>query len=72
MHKFLKWAAIAAAGLLVIAVVLAVLAGRLSERKRTRVSPVVPFESPRNLSDVDVGAVYAHLKTLPARPAGGR
>ena len=36
------------------------------------VSPVMPFETLRNLNDTDVGALYAFLKTLPARPAGGR
>lgn len=33
---------------------------------------VMPFESLRALSDVDAGAVYLYLRTLPARPAGGR
>jgi len=33
---------------------------------------VMPFESLSKLSDVDVQAVYAFLKTVPARPAGGR
>jgi hypothetical protein len=36
------------------------------------VSAVMPFETLRNLNDTDVGALYAFLKTLPARPAGGR
>ena len=38
----------------------------------TRVSPVMPFESMRNLSETDVGALYAYLRSLPPRPAGGR
>lgn len=38
----------------------------------TAVSTVMPFPSLRNLNDTDVGAVYAFLKTLPARPAGER
>jgi hypothetical protein len=32
----------------------------------------MPFPSLRNLNDTDIGAVYAFLKTLPARPAGER
>jgi len=36
------------------------------------VSAVMPFETLRNLNDTDVGALYAFLKSLPARPAGGR
>jgi mono/diheme cytochrome c family protein len=36
------------------------------------VSAVMPFETLRNLNDTDIGAIYAFLKTLPARPAGGR
>ena len=38
----------------------------------TQVSPVMPFESLRNLNPTDVGAIYTYLKALPARPAGGR
>jgi len=38
----------------------------------TRVSPVMPFESTRNLSETDVGALYAYLRSLPPRAAGGR
>jgi mono/diheme cytochrome c family protein len=33
---------------------------------------VMPFESLAKLSDVDAQAVYEFLKTVPARPAGGR
>lgn len=33
---------------------------------------VMPFESLRELKDVDAQAVYAYLKTVPARPAGHR
>lgn len=33
---------------------------------------VMPFESLRELSDVDAKAVYAYLKTVPARPSGHR
>jgi cytochrome c553 len=33
---------------------------------------VMPFESLGKLSDVDVQAVYAYLKTVPPRAAGGR
>lgn len=33
---------------------------------------VMPFESLGKLSDVDAQAVYEFLKTVPARPAGGR
>jgi cytochrome c553 len=33
---------------------------------------VMPFESLSKLTDEDVQAVYEFLKTLPARPAGGR
>ena len=33
---------------------------------------VMPFESLSKLSDVDVQALYEYLKTVPARPAGGR
>jgi mono/diheme cytochrome c family protein len=38
----------------------------------TAVSSVMPFASLKALSDVDASAVYAFLKTLPARPAGER
>jgi mono/diheme cytochrome c family protein len=33
---------------------------------------VMPFESLRELNDVDARAVYAYLKTVPARPSGHR
>jgi mono/diheme cytochrome c family protein len=33
---------------------------------------VLPFESLRELNDVDAKAVYAYLKTVPARPSGRR
>jgi mono/diheme cytochrome c family protein len=33
---------------------------------------VMPFESLAKLSDVDAQALYEYLKTVPARPAGGR
>lgn len=33
---------------------------------------VMPFESLAKMSDVDAQAVYEFLKTVPARPAGGR
>jgi mono/diheme cytochrome c family protein len=36
------------------------------------VSPVMPFETLRNLNATDVGALYVFLRTLPPRPAGGR
>jgi mono/diheme cytochrome c family protein len=36
------------------------------------VSPAMPFDSLRNLNDTDVGALYAYLKTLPARAGGSR
>jgi mono/diheme cytochrome c family protein len=36
------------------------------------VSEVMPFEALRSMNDTDVGAIHAYLKTLPARPAGGR
>jgi hypothetical protein len=36
------------------------------------VSKVMPFETPANLDDTDVGALYVYLKTLPPRAAGGR
>ena len=34
------------------------------------VSPVMPFESLRELNDLDAQALYLHLKSLPPRPAG--
>ena len=36
------------------------------------VSPVMPFPTLSKLNAMDVGAVYVFLKTVPARPAGGR
>jgi mono/diheme cytochrome c family protein len=36
------------------------------------VSPVMPFETLRNLNATDVGALYVYLRTLPPRPAGAR
>jgi cytochrome c553 len=36
------------------------------------VNAAMPFETLRNLNDTDVGALYAFLRTLPARPAEGR
>jgi mono/diheme cytochrome c family protein len=33
---------------------------------------VMPFESLSKMNDVDVQALYEYLKTVPARPAGGR
>ena len=33
---------------------------------------VIPFESLRELNDVDAQAVYAYLKTVPARLFGQR
>ncbi len=33
---------------------------------------VMPFESLSRMSDVELGALYAFLRTLPPRPAGGR
>lgn len=46
----------------------------LRSGKRPDGSPikVMPFESLAKLSDVDAMAVYEFLKTVPARPAGGR
>ncbi len=46
----------------------------LRSGKRPDSSPVtvMPFESLRELSDVDAKAVYAYLKTVPARPSGQR
>ena len=36
------------------------------------VSPVMPLASLKMLTDVDLQAVYAFLKTVPAKPAGNR
>jgi hypothetical protein len=36
------------------------------------VSRVMPFPSLKNLSDTELGALYAYLKTLPSRAAGNR
>ena len=33
---------------------------------------VMPFDSLRKMSDTDLAAIHAFLKTLPARPAGER
>ncbi|MEO6322179.1 MAG: hypothetical protein ABIR56_15920 [Polaromonas sp.] len=33
---------------------------------------VMPFDSLRELNDVDAHALYAYLKTVPARPFGQR
>ena len=33
---------------------------------------VMPFETLREISDVDVAALHAYLKSLPPRPAGSR
>jgi TolB-like protein len=33
---------------------------------------VMPFESLSKMNDVDLQALYAYLKTVPARKAGGR
>jgi cytochrome c553 len=38
----------------------------------TEVSKVMPFSIIRNLNDVDLNAMYAYLKTVPARKAGER
>jgi mono/diheme cytochrome c family protein len=38
----------------------------------TDVSRVMPFPSLKNLSDTELGALYAYLKTLPPRAAGNR
>jgi mono/diheme cytochrome c family protein len=38
----------------------------------TAVSDVMPFASLKDLSDVDTGAVYLFLRTVPAKPAGER
>jgi mono/diheme cytochrome c family protein len=46
----------------------------LRSGKRPDGSPikVMPFESLAKLNDVDAQALYEYLKTVPARPAGGR
>jgi mono/diheme cytochrome c family protein len=46
----------------------------LRSGKRPDGSPikVMPFESLSKLNDVDAQALYEYLKTVPARPAGGR
>jgi hypothetical protein len=36
------------------------------------VSTVMPFATLKNLSDAEVGALYAYLKTVPPRAAGNR
>lgn len=38
----------------------------------TEVSKVMPFGSTRNLNEVDLDAMYAYLRTVPARKAGER
>lgn len=38
----------------------------------TAVSPVMPFGSLQAISQTDADALYLYLKSLPARPAGGR
>lgn len=38
----------------------------------TLISPVMPFGSLRQMHDTDMRALYAYLKTLPPRAAGGR
>jgi len=38
----------------------------------TEVSKVMPFGNIRNLNDVDLDAMYAYLRTVPARKAGER
>jgi cytochrome c553 len=38
----------------------------------TEVNPVMPFNALKNLSDTDVGALYAYLRTLPPQPTGQR
>nr|WP_229256454.1 c-type cytochrome [Duganella lactea] len=37
----------------------------------SRVSPAMPFASLREMNDVDIEALYAYLKTLKPRAAGG-
>jgi mono/diheme cytochrome c family protein len=36
------------------------------------VNPAMPFGALKNMTDVDLDAMYAYLKTAPAREAGGR
>jgi len=38
----------------------------------TAVSPVMPFETFKVMNETDLRALYAFLKTLPARPHGTR
>ncbi len=38
----------------------------------SKVSPIMPFPTLSKLNAVDVGAVYAFLRTVPARPSGER
>ncbi len=38
----------------------------------SEVSPVMPFNALKKLSDTDVGALYAYLRTLPPQPTGQR
>jgi hypothetical protein len=45
---------------------------RSGKRPDGTVVQVMPFESLSKMNDVDAQAVYAFLKTLPPRPAGGR
>jgi mono/diheme cytochrome c family protein len=45
---------------------------RNGKRPDGTVITVMPFESLRELNDVDAQAVYAYLKTVPARPFGQR
>lgn len=45
---------------------------RSGKRPDGTVITVMPFESLRQLNDVDARAVYAYLKTVPARPFGQR
>jgi len=33
---------------------------------------VMPFDSFKHISDIDLAALYLYLKSVPARPAGGR
>jgi len=45
---------------------------RSGKRPDGAVVTVMPFESLRELNDVDAQALYAYLKTVPARPFGQR
>jgi hypothetical protein len=45
---------------------------RTGERPDGSPIKVMPFESLAKLNDVDAQALYEYLKTVPARPAGGR